>query len=434
MLWSKFGSLPAFVKWAVAAEFWKKDLGAVLPHGQTGINHWTENAFNEFLKTLNQPLAVALAKLLYGLMTTQFDLVILDHAQAHPDGGDCDYTSLANFMRGEGNETALTITYKQFTSALAGQASAIPDGPEDGGSAIGERLMASLMSQHQLGEGEESIEENLETKKDVFEKLVADKDRQIRFHALPNLPAGPMQNFMAQVELNKALSQCPFHLPAVGGQEKKQRAWLISGDLFPGCMATGAQDFRLPTKFFEEMTVPEGLKSLWKWIKSVRKPEDAIIVCDGRFPQVRRFFDMELSELGQRFLVEHWNIYEKPLALDPRYPKRELAFSNCNRETVMVYRPVHKKKNKAVTRTSFNACGEKSSFDLTYTKVPLRSLGELPKVTTTDKRKMLGSEMDLPLSYPGQPLAADGVPFAWAETKSVDWWVTLFKEPARWHD
>ena len=80
----------------------------------------------------------------------------------------------------------------------------------------------------------------------------------------------------------------------------------------------------------------------------------------------------------------------------------------------------------------FNACGEQSSFGCTYTKVPLRTLGELPKLTTQDKKKMMGSELEVPLVYPEasgcETLAADGVPFAWAESKPVGWWATFFKD------
>jgi hypothetical protein len=206
----------------------------------------------------------------------------------------------------------------------------------------------------------------------------------------------------------------------------------VSADLFPGCMSDGPRDFRLPVKHFQETAATESLKALWKWIVSMRRPEDMIIVFDGRFAKVRRFFESELDKLEQKdhLLLDMWIIYETPELGDPRYPKRQLAFSNCNREVILVYRPVFRRKTSVKARQAFNACGEKSSFDLTYSGVQLRSLSELPKLTTEDKKKMMGTEADVPLTYPGEDpsLGADGVPFAWGETKPVGWWAAFFKD------
>jgi len=84
----------------------------------------------------------------------------------------------------------------------------------------------------------------------------------------------------------------------------------MSADLHSGLMRGGHKDFRLPKTFFHETPVPDSLKTLWKWMKSIRKPDDVIVVFDGRFAKVRRFFDAEIAQLGQSF--EMWIIYKTP--------------------------------------------------------------------------------------------------------------------------
>ena len=426
-LWEKFSDVTAFVNWATADDFWQKDQSAEFVAGQKGLNHFTAQKFQEFCDDLPGQAAVALAELLYGIMTAQFDLAFLAHAQASPDGGSADYDSIVNMLRGTDAGEPLAAAFKKCSSALAGQAVSLDD--EQSGQPLAALLGQSLTA---FGDDEGAEAAHLEEKKQLYDKVVADKESKVRFHALPHLPAGPLASFMGGTELNKILASCKFQTNRKLGPAEKAKcnAWVLSADLFPGCMSGGPKDFRLPTKHFQETPVPASLKSLWNWILSVRKPDDLIVVFDGRFSQVRRFFDGEMSKLGpQSFVMDMWIIYETP-ENDFRYPKRQLAFSNNNREVVLVYRPVPKKKTTCKARQAFNACGEKSSFDLTYSGVQLRSLGELPKLTPEDKKKILGTELDVPLSYPGedQPLAVDGVPFAWTETKPVGWLAAFFKE------
>ena len=192
-------------------------------------------------------------------------------------------------------------------------------------------------------------------------------------------------------------------------------------------MQSGAKDFRLPKRFFNDTPVPDTLKALWSWIKSIRKAEDCIVVFDGRFTKVRRYFDNELAGLGETF--DLWLIYKTP-ADDARYPKNKMAFCNNNRETILVYRPTQNKKDSCTARDDgFNACGEESTHDLTYSGYDMRTLGELPKLTVDDKQKLMGTDLNIPLSYDEKDMSvADGVPFAWQETKPVYWWSAFFKD------
>ena len=285
------------------------------------------------------------------------------------------------------------MAFRKYTKALAGQAVSIGDAGDSGEPLAAPIQPLAVLDNFDGADDPEAAAELQREKKEVYDKVVADRMGKVRFHALPHLPKGPLGSFLANPELNKLLANCPFHATTtLGPKDKaKSKAFILSADLFPGCMRGGAQDYRLPGKFFSNMEVPDALKSLWSWVLSSRKPNDSNIVFDGRFPQVRRYFDTELGKLEQpSFVFDMWVIYKTPED-DVRYPKRQLAFSNPNRETILVYHPVAKNKKACNARFAFNACGEKSSFDLTYSGVRLRTLGELPKLTTADKKAMINT-------------------------------------------
>ena len=428
-LWGKFSSMPAFVNNFAAPDFYKKDADAVFANGQKGICHWTSVKFTEFCTKLPNSTAVALAELLWGIFTTEFDIQFMAHAELHHDGGHADFDSLSKLLRGP-DADSLTTAFKKYTAASAAQAVSIPD---DDGSGQPLASQACLQLDSSMDGTDPEVTAEKKERQELFASVLANKNKVVRFHCLPALASGPLGSFMTPAALTKVLANCPFHsgeVKKLGKKEKaKNKAWLLSADLFPGMMAQGLKDFRLPAKYFQETPVPESLKALWRFVLSARKPDDAIIIFDGRFSQVRLFFLNELNKLGQQFNIEMWIIYDSPDS-DIRYPKRHLAFSNCNREVILVYRPVHKKATKANARHEFNALGETSTHCLTYSKVTLRTLGEYPKLTPQDKKKMMGSELDIPLAYREEDnsFAEDGVPFSWCESKSVDWFVSFLRD------
>jgi len=437
LMWSRFSSLSGFVDWAAADEFAKKDAEAfVFVNGQKGLSHWTSLKFQKFCETLPNQTALAFAELLWGIITTDFDMEFLGHVQDYPDGGHADYDSLHTMLRGASGkeESPLTTAFKKFTKALGSQAVSIDDVGPAGSSQPLAAFSQPLASLHarEVGDDADLAAQQME-KKQLYDRVVADRQSKVRFHALPSCPGGPLANFLTTVELNKVMNDCPFNVATVAGPQGKAptRAFILCADLYVGCMSSGNKDFRLSARFFQEMEVPETLKKIWSWILSVRRPNDSIIVFDGRFPNVRRYFDTELAKLGATNMVDLWIVYDMP-GDDPRYPKRQLAFANSNRETVLVYHPVGKSSKTKNLRQRFNLCGEQSTYDSTYTGVQLRGIDELPKITTEDKKKMMGSDLNIPITYGGddQSLAVDGVPFSWAESKPVNFWTNILKDMA----
>jgi hypothetical protein len=58
-LWEKFESLPVFVKWAAADDFWQKNPAHGFLNGQKGIHYWTAQKFGKLCEDLPSPAAVA---------------------------------------------------------------------------------------------------------------------------------------------------------------------------------------------------------------------------------------------------------------------------------------------------------------------------------------------------------------------------------------
>ena len=116
---------------------------------------------------------MALADLIYGIMTTQFDMQFLEHTENNPDGGDADFDSLANLMRGA--DTPLTMAFKKYAKALAGQAIKIdvPDG-DSPGQPLAARMPA-IGGLVEILEGEDAELATLQQeKRQLYDKILAD--------------------------------------------------------------------------------------------------------------------------------------------------------------------------------------------------------------------------------------------------------------------
>ena len=436
-LWDKFRSPCVFLQSFAPPDFWELveaiAAGQDTKHGENkGICVWLDTPFNEFLQTLPGEVAVSLAELLYGLMTTQFDLEILGECRKKPDGA-IDYESLMMLLRVPAGEEPVAETlqaaYQKYSQALAGVAVKIDlDNDHDDREPFPGNF-------EEWGQNEDEGEvSSASEKKLLYVKLVAEKDKQIRFHELPQDPAGPLKHYKNPTGLNKIFTTSGFQeLKTVGTKEKiRNRVFLVSADLFPGCMPAGDKDFQLPAKRFTETAVPEAFKALFTWVLSTKKSGDQIAFFDGRFRKLRRYVEQQLANLDEKFLVEMWMVYKKPDDNDPRYPTRKLAFGNANRETILMYRPISRRSTTSQPRAQYNVCGEESTHDCTYTAVQLRTLGELPKLTAEDKKAMLGTELDIPSTYQDESIVAvaeeQGIPFSWLETKPVAFWTSFFDD------
>ena len=221
-------------------------------------------------------------------------------------------------------------------------------------------------------------------------------------------------------------------------QEETRRVFLVSVDVFPTQLLAmkekytngEATDHRAVAVWGEEM------QSALDWIAGVRSPTDMVVVCDGRSKAVLRkvdvFFNEKLGDPNKH--VEAWIIYTAGgphLVDDPRFPKRKVAFASANREMVSIALPERKTQFKAKPRSTFAMCGEKSTHDQTYSGVSVRSLGELPRLSEDDRRKLAGvSTAPVYSEKVLEALRGGGFPLYWSDWKPIDLW-TVFSKMCR---
>ena len=131
--------------------------------------------------------------------------------------------------------------------------------------------------------------------------------------------------------------------------------------------------------------------------------------------------------------VELWVVYEGETALgvDPRNPKRKLAWSGAHHEVLFVALPTAcKGQRQVVARDVFTELGASTNYSRTYTGVSPRTLAEIPRLTVDDKNTILGS--DAVGAFAKERVAKDmdakGHPLFWGEWKPVMLFNILYKD------
>ena len=100
-------------------------------------------------------------------------------------------------------------------------------------------------------------------------------------------------------------------------------------------------------------------------------------------------------------------------------------------ETFALKFPVPRTRVKAVEKQSWAACGEKTTFQGTYTGVQFRLTAELPLLSMADKKKMFRKAGGADLEDPPedwQERYGQDVPLFWAESKPAGFWTALLAD------
>ena len=195
-----------------------------------------------------------------------------------------------------------------------------------------------------------------------------------------------------------------------GKVAESHRLFLFCADLF------------MEAKAIPWATVPswdETARPTIEWLLTQTGPQDVLDFCDGRSRSWRGKLEELLKEM--RHFSEMWVVYQP----SPRLG-RKVSFGSDNREVILVSTPVARRLLPVRGRAQFGAAGESSTHDSSYTGVPPLPWGGVPHLSSSDKAKILGHEIEEP---PDRLFDTSlGQPLFWAERKSNGFFQRLFQD------
>ena len=189
-----------------------------------------------------------------------------------------------------------------------------------------------------------------------------------------------------------------------GTAKESHRAFFFSADLAP----------EHPTEPWNLLNVDDTLyTAVFDFLKMQAKPFDFLFVFDGRSRPARRKVEDLLDQRSH--VSECWIIYNGLQKARPMKKKcRRVALSALNREVMYVALPFSRTSLPLRDRDVFNASGELSTYNTTYSGVPMRDVRSLPLISPEDKTKIMG---DLPADAP--EFVRPALPLYWQESKPV---------------
>lgn len=157
------------------------------------------------------------------------------------------------------------------------------------------------------------------------------------------------------------------------------RVFLFSSDLFT---EAGHEPWVGPAVW------PDGAEAAVKFITQQRGPGDLLCFFDGRSRQCRRAIEKLTEE--SRYVMEIFVVYSPTHRLG-----RRVAWSGANCEVCVASLLVNKTLIAAKDRAgTFNAAGESSTHDTTYSGVQPVPWGALPLLSAADKAKLLAQPQE----------------------------------------
>ena len=143
------------------------------------------------------------------------------------------------------------------------------------------------------------------------------------------------------------------------------------------------------------------MKRVIDFIIQKRSKDDVVLFFDGRSKACRHVMEAaeeRLAASGAHSPIECWFVDGLPnKTQDPRIPARQTSHMHNNKEICHISSPCKKTEQTNIPRSEYNSCGEVSTAWSTYTSVPNRRYGELPRMDAETKQKLVGT---------AQPLAA----------------------------
>jgi len=376
------------------------------------VSEVTQEKYDKYRESLS-PAAAFLADILRGTQTDFFNEEFLQLAQLDMAGSAPDWAKyLSPHEQTEESETSgLREAYGEFVKACYSKPQA--------SSAIGDLSAAPMEHFAEIGDEDEKRE------RDALWKTIVEKRKAV---VMLHCPTSRLGSFA--LVLQTIFPTTKFAAAALSGSKKEtSRMFLLNADVFAPQVCKPHSACCLD--FSDHILQSAEFTAALDFIAQHRQNTDYVVVFDGRSRAVRKEVEAWMESQGgdSNRYVDAWIIYGPPLATDPRFPKRKVAFNSKNRETMHMHLPQLKTKMKARERDSFKLLGESTTHELTYTGVPIRSLAELPRFAVDAKHEITGQT--------GTPtfddkIAADvaknGVPLFWSDWKPISFWSTVYQD------
>jgi len=255
----------------------------------------------------------------------------------------------------------------------------------------------------------------------LHKTVTTERKKKINF-----IPAGVMQtDFWKKGGAATALLQKAKFCSAKGEAGKAHALIMLNAELFPT-----RELFASATSHKDVVPLSNELKAAAKWLMGAQGGSVICLLCDGRSRKVRRAFEdiVEEHQQDEQKHIDGCILYGEPLTGDVRFHQRKTFGGLTNLEKLSGVLPVPKVRMSSKQRHHFSACGEKSTYATSYTKVNFRSLACLPRLSITDKETIVGSSLP---TYPAEVIAATGTkghPLFWNEAKDVEVFTALFTD------
>ncbi|CAK0804949.1 unnamed protein product, partial [Prorocentrum cordatum] len=277
--------------------------------------------------------------------------------------------------------------YRAFVTACAG--GPIPADPE-----LDANL--GLLGMSELGE------EQQEELAKLQEQLKLLRKREVKFVSLPSVVAASGAEY--SVGQMQSAWDALGHGHRFARKKTDVRAFVLSAELFPPNVVKQGVKARL----CEQLACDEAkFKRVIEFFVQTRQKDCILIFLDGRSRANRR-----VIETAEAKLEAH-------------------SYTRNNRETAISSLPV-KGPRKVVHRSEFNARGESSTADTTYTGATMRRLSELPRLSYETEASILGAASCASVDGANSKmprLQADidskGHPFSYNEVKPISLWQTI---------
>lgn len=151
---------------------------------------------------------------------------------------------------------------------------------------------------------------------------------------------------------------------------------------------------------------------------------DFVFCFDGRNREARRRLE-DSFEKARKPTEEVWIVYSGKSSA-PGSRSRKVCMAANTKEALLLKLPCPRVRLNTKSRELFNAAGESSTHDSTWTAVPALSAMQLPRLPAAEKRKIFKEiKEDAEMQPPKWPV--DGVPLFWNEVKPLEFWVEFLR-------